>query len=211
MTTTNSQAAAIDVIKARGTVRKYLPGVEIPEAELNEILELAAKAPSSWNLQHWRYLVITSQEMKQRILPIAYNQIQVVESSATVVILGDLEAYRAAYDVYGEALKEGQIPQNVYDTMISQVEGAYKDNAQFARDEAILNASLSAMQLMLAAKAKGYDTCPMGGFDRQALVKELNIPDRYIPVMMITIGKAAAPARPTARFALDKLVIKETF
>jgi nitroreductase len=202
---------AIEVMKARGSVRKYERGVEIPQEELDEILTLAAKAPSSWNLQHWRYLVITSPEMKQRILPIAYNQEQVVDSSATVVILGDLEANKSAYEVYGEKLKQGQISQQVYDTMISQVEGAYKDNPQLARDEAILNASLSAMQLMLAAKAKGYDTCPMGGFDREALIKELNIPERYIPVMMITIGKAAAPARPTSRFPLSKLVIRESF
>jgi nitroreductase len=67
------------------------------------------------------------------------------------------------------------------------------------------------MQLMLAAKAKGYDTCPMGGFDKQALIKELNIPDRYIPVMMITIGKAAAPAHASSRFSLEKLVTEESF
>jgi nitroreductase len=202
---------AIEVLKARASVRKFVPGVEIPPEELDEILTLAAKAPSSWNLQHWRYLVITKPEMKQRILPIAFNQDQVVNSSATVVILGDLEANRTVHDVYGTAYKQGQIPKEVYETMVSQVNAAYENNPQVARDQAILNASLSAMQLMLAAKAKGYDTCPMGGFDREALIKELNIPSRYIPVMLITIGKAAAPARPTSRLPLDQLVIRESF
>lgn len=211
MNATSSIASAIDVIKERGSVRKYDPNVEIPEAELNEILELAAKAPSAWNLQHWRFLVITSKEMKQRILPVAYNQAQVVESSATVVVLGDLEANRSVYDVYGEGLKSGQLPQNVYDNLVSQVEGAYKGNPQFARDHAFLNASLAAMQLMIAAKAKGYDTCPMTGFNMQALIEECNIPNRYVPVMMITIGKALKPARPTARYSLEQLVIKDSF
>lgn len=67
------------------------------------------------------------------------------------------------------------------------------------------------MQLMLAAKAKGYDTCPMGGFDREKLIQALNIPPRYIPVMLIVIGKPAAPARPSNRFPLEKLVIRESF
>lgn len=202
---------AIEVIKARGSVRKFTPGVEIPAEELDEILTLAAKAPSAWNLQHWRYLVITKPEVKERILPIAFNQDQVVNSSATVVILGDLEANRSVHDVYGTAYKQGQLPKEVYETMVRQVNAAYENNPQMARDSAILNASLSAMQLMLAAKAKGYDTCPMGGFDREALIKELNIPSRYLPVMLISIGKAAEPARPTTRFSLDQLVIRESF
>lgn len=211
MSSISVTATAIDIMLERGSVRKYDPNVQIPEEELNEILELAAKAPSAWNLQHWRFLVITSQEMKQRILPIAYNQVQVVDSAATIVVLGDLEANRSVYEVYGEGLKSDQLPQHVYDSLVSQVEGAYKDNPRFARDHAFLNASLAAMQLMLAAKAKGYDTCPMTGFDMDALIKECRIPERYVPVMMITIGKALKPARPTSRFSLDKLVIKESF
>lgn len=208
--TTHTELSAIDVMKARGSVKKYQQSVEIPQEDLEEILKLAAKAPSSWNLQHWRYLVITSQEMKEKILPIAYNQQQVVDSSATVVILGDLEADKNAEDVYKPALEAGQITQQVYDTLLGQIKGAYA-NPQWARDEAILNASLSAMQLMLAAKAKGYDTCPMGGFDREKLIQALNIPPRYIPVMLVVIGKAAEPARPSSRFPLDKLVIRESF
>lgn len=211
MATMQTNYSVEEVMKARHSVRKYQPGVVIPKEELNEILALAATAPSSWNLQHWRYLVITSQEQKERILPIAYGQKQVVESSATIVILGDLEANKSAAPVYQQALDKGLITQEVYNIMIEQIESAYKENPELAQREAILNASLSAMQLMLAAKAKGYDTCPMGGFDREALIKELNIPPRFIPVMLITVGKAAAPARKTMRFPLEELVIEESF
>ena len=195
-----------EIMRSRHSVKKYQPGVSIPKEELEEMLALTSTAPSSWNLQHWRYLLITSQEMKEKILPIAYNQRQVVDSSVTVVILGDLEANKAAHDVYGQSLADGFITQKVHDTLISQIEGAYQ-NPQVGRDEAILNASLAAMQLMLAAKAKGYDTCPMGGFNDQALIEEWKIPSRYIPVMLIVIGKAATPARPTARFDLDTSIV----
>ncbi|KPC72570.1 NAD(P)H nitroreductase [Thermoactinomyces vulgaris] len=209
--TQSTAALAIEVMLARGSVRKYQKGVEMPQADLEEILTLAAKAPSSWNLQHWRYLVISSPEQKQKLLPIAYNQEQVVDACVTVAVLGDLEANKTGHQIYGEALKEGHITQQIHDTMISQIDGAYTNNPQFARDEAIMNASLSAMQLMLAAKAKGYDTCPMGGFNRQALIEEFNIPARYVPVMLISVGKAEAPARPTNRLPLDQLVIQDRF
>lgn len=195
---------AIEVMKARSTVRKYDPDANIPQEELEEILEIATQAPSAWNLQHWRFLLITKKEMKEKLLPIAYNQEQVVDAAATVAVLGDLKANETARIVYKEARKD------IYDLMIGQVDGAYQ-NPQFARDEAFLNSGFAAMQLMLAAKAKGYDTCPIGGFDRKKFVEDFRVPDRYAPVMLITIGKAAAPARPTTRLPLDQVVEKESF
>lgn len=207
--TTKTQMTAAEAMLARHSVRQYQPGLTIPTEDLNEILELAASAPSSWNLQHWRYLVVTDQARKESLLPLAYNQQQVVDSSAVIILLGDLEADKAAEVIYGKAVEAGMSPE-VRDTLVGQVKGAYQ-NKQFAHDEAVLNASLSAMQLMLAAKAKGYDTCPMGGFSRDAVRKELNIPERYYPVMMLTLGTAAAQAHGSGRLSLDELVIKETF
>jgi nitroreductase len=202
---------AEQVMEARHSVRKYDPNAEIPREDLNEILRLAATAPSSWNLQHWRFIVVTDRAKKEQLLPIAYGQQQVVDAFATIIVLGDLEADKSARPVYDEALAKGYVTEQVRETLIGQIEGAYRNNPQFARDEAIRNASLASMQLMLAAKAKGYDTCPMGGFDRDALIQALNIPPRYVPVMMITVGKASVPAYPTSRFGLDQLVIENSF
>ncbi|MFP3391369.1 nitroreductase family protein [Brevibacillus sp. SIMBA_040] len=199
------------VMEARHSVRKYDPTATIPQGELNEILRLAASAPSSWNLQHWRFLVVTDPAIKEKLLPIAYNQQQVVDAYATIIILGDLEADKSARLVYDEAVANGLMNESVRDTMIAQIEGAYKSNPEIARDEAIRNSSYAAMQLMLAAKAKGYDTCPMGGYNRDALIKELNIPSRFLPTLMLTVGKASVQAHPTARFGLDQLVINNSF
>lgn len=205
MSTIDQKLSAEEVILARHSVRKYQRGVTIPDAEWNEILELAASAPSSWNLQHWRFLVVREQENKDRLLPLAFGQQQVSDSSVTVIVLGDLQANLAAPKVFADATQEFR------DMMIGQINGAYAGNPDVARDEAVRNASLAAMQLMLAAKAKGYDSVPMGGYDKDAVVKALNIPDRYLPVMMIAIGKAESPARPTPRLPLSDLVINESF
>ncbi|MBA4603062.1 nitroreductase family protein [Thermoactinomyces mirandus] len=207
----STAADVIEVMKARASVRKYDPQAKIPQEELDEILEIATRVPSSWNLQHWRFLVIASPEMKERLRTIANNQAQVSEASVTVVVLGDLKANETARVVYGESLKKGEISWEVYDRMIGQVDEAYQNNFQFARDEAMLNAGLAAMQIMLAAKAKGYDTCPIGGFDRKKLVEAFRVPDRYIPVMLISIGKKAGSVRPTQRLSLDQVTIRESF
>ncbi|KEQ25080.1 nitroreductase family protein [Paenibacillus tyrfis] len=205
MSQIEQQQTAEQVILTRHSVRQYQRDVVIPDAELNEILELAASAPSSWNLQHWRFLVIREQANKDRLLPIAFGQQQVSDASAVVVVLGDLQANLTAPIVFEKATPE------VRDTMLGQINGAYANNPAVGRDEAIRNASLAAMQLMLAARAKGYDTVPMGGYNPAALIQEFNIPERYVPVMLLPIGKAASPARATERLPLSDVVINESF
>ncbi|KEO82746.1 nitroreductase family protein [Tumebacillus flagellatus] len=207
----HNQATAEQVMRERHAVKKYDASHQIPEAELNAILELAATAPSSWNLQHWKLVVITDQAVKEKLLPIAYGQRQVVDASAVILVLGDLEADKNAVPVFKPALDAGFVPQDVYDTLLSQINAAYDNNPQGARDEAIRNSSYIAMQLMLAARAYGYDTCPMGGFDKEKIVEALNVPSRYIPSVLISLGKAAEPARPSARFGLDQIVVKNSF
>ncbi|WLR52832.1 nitroreductase family protein [Bacillus tianshenii] len=201
---------AIKAMKERHSVRKYEKGHVIPEETFNEILEATIEAPSSWNLQHWRFLIIDDEKQKETLLPIAYNQQQIVDSSATIAILGDLEADKVADEVYREAVEKGFMDEGVKATLVKQIQGAY-ENKQFARDEAFLNASLAASQLMLAAKAKGYDTVPMGGFDRKKFVEAFNVPERYVPVMLLPIGKAAQQAHGTGRFPLEDVVIKNSF
>lgn len=210
-----SQAASVqtveEVIRSRHAVRNFVKGFKIPQNELDEILELSSLAPSAWNLQHWKFLVIENEEFKQKLLPIAFGQQQIINSSVIVVILGDMEANKNVKAVYDPMVETGAIPSSVRDTLVEQVNGAYASIPQFGHDEALRNSSLAAMNLMQSAKAKGYDTSPMGGFDRTQFSKAFNVPERYIPSMLVAIGKAESPAHPTSRFALNELVIKETF
>jgi len=199
-----------EIIRDRHSVRQFKRDVVIPDTLLNEILELAAAAPSSWNLQQRRFLVIREQAQKDLVTTIAYGQKQVSDASVVVIVLGDLEANLTGREVYDQKVAAGEVTQEIRDNLVGQIDGAYQ-NPQIARDEANKNAGLAAMQLMLAAKAKGYDSVPMGGFDAAKLIEALNIPSRYFPVMMIPIGEAAAPGRVTDRLPLEQLVIHESF
>ncbi|MDV2683744.1 nitroreductase family protein [Alkalihalophilus lindianensis] len=210
-TTHQEELGLFQTIEERHSVRKYEAGYEMPAEDLTAILEAAAMAPSSWNLQHWRFLVIEDQKKKEELLPIAYNQKQIVDSSVTIAVLGDLEANKEADAVYGAAVENGFMTEQIKDTLVGQINQAYEGDTPFPRDEAVLNASLAAMQLMLAAKAKGYDTCPMGGFNRDAFVKSFNVPDRFTPVMLLTVGKAAMPAHRSARKPLEEVTIRNSF
>lgn len=201
---------AEQVLLERRSVRQYQRDVVISDAELNELFTLATAAPSSWNLQQWRFLVVKEQAKKDQLLPIAYGQKQVSDASVVVVVLGDTQANETGHQIYDAAVAGGYLTQEIRDTLVGQIDGAYS-NAQFAREEAIKNASLAAMQLMIAAKAKGYDTVAMGGYDKQALINHLNIPERFVPVMLIPIGVAAAPGRASGRLPLEAVVLGDTF
>ncbi|MBU5354978.1 nitroreductase family protein [Paenibacillus silvae] len=197
------------VISERHAVKKYEKGFVMPEADLNAILTAASEAPSAWNLQHWRFLVIESEADKAKLLPIAYGQTQVVDSSVTIAVLGDLEANRNTF-IYDQAVEAGALPAEVRDTLVGQINGVYQ-NPQIARDEAIRNASFASQNIMLAARSLGYDTCPMGGYNPQQLIEAFNIPARFVPTLLITVGKAAEPARPSGRFPLSEVVVKGSF
>lgn len=200
-----------EIVTERHSVRQYKKNHQIPADDLREILELAHTAPSLWNLQHWRVIVVQDPEHKKALLPIAYNQQQVVDSSAVFVILGDLEANKTGEAAFQPLVDEGLLPQEYFEKTLQDINQAYAAQGLYTQNQAFLNSALFAMQLMLAAKSKGYDTGPMGGFDSVQLIKALNIPARFVPVMMITAGIQDSPAYKTTRLPLDEIVIHESF
>jgi nitroreductase len=192
------------VIEERKSVRQYDANATISKDELRAILTAAAKAPSAWNLQPWHFLVIHGKEAQRRLQPIAYGQQQIVDASAVIVVLGDLEANQNTDAVYDPLVREGTMTEEVKQQLAKQIETAYA-NEQYARDAAFQNTAFAAMQLMLAATAKGWATCPIGGFNPERLKEEFHISNRYVPTLLITIGKAAAPAHHSIRLPIETL------
>jgi nitroreductase len=193
-----------ELVNERTSVRQYDSSVKLSKEEVTELLEVTAKSPSAWNLQHWNFMVLLSEESKEKLLPIAYNQKQVVEAGVVVAVLGDLQANKNVEPVYTPLVEAGYMTEEIKNVLAGQIEGAYQ-NAAYARDAAFSNASLAAMTLMFAAKEKGYDTCAMGGFNVQQFTEEFQVPDRYIPVMLISIGKAAKAAHSSSRLPVEEL------
>lgn len=197
----------LDVIKGRRSVREYDPTVKISSEEMTEILELATLAPSSSNLQPWRFLVIDKPELKQKLLPIAFNQQQVVEASAVIAVLGDVESYKKAEKIYGQAVEAGFMPEDTAKSFVERTVGMYSSlPPEVARQIVYTDGGLISMQLMLVARAKGYDTVPMGGYNQAKFVEAFGISEQYVPVMLIAIGKAAKPGHPTTRLPMKDVV-----
>ena len=159
------------------------------------MLKLATIAPSSSNLQSWKFLVIQDAEVKKELKAIANNQAQAEEASAVIAVLGDVDAYKKVEQIYTQNVAEGHMDETIKDRTIANTYAVYPNVPKEVRmNIASFDAGLVSMQLMLIAKEKGYDTSTMGGFDKVKFAERFDLPENEFPIVLIALGKAAAPA-----------------
>ncbi|EJE7234134.1 nitroreductase family protein [Clostridium sporogenes] len=178
------------IIEERRSANNFIEGVKIPDKDFTEIFELLKLAPSCFNIQHSNYLVVTDEEKKEQLRKAAFNQYKVHTASAVILVLGDKLAYKNAENIYSGMLNLGIMSKLDYDNIVRDINNLYEGRGEdFQRNEAIRNTSLSAMMFMLIAKDKGWDTCPMIGFNQEEVRQIFNIPENYEIALMITMGK----------------------
>lgn len=175
-----------------------------------EMIKKATTAPSSVNMQPWRFVVVESKEKKNKLKPlIRFNTLQNDTSSAMILIFGDMNCYEYGEDIYNQAVEENKMPPEVRD---QQLENIIPYNKSFTKKEMNdvikIDSSLFAMQLMLIARSHGYDTCPIGGFESDELAEAFGLDkERYVPVLILSIGKAVEEGHQSVRLDADKLTI----
>jgi len=177
----------IELIRHRGSVERFDPRGALDESQIREIVADTVEAPSSFNIQHWRFVAVRRAEDKERLRRAAFGQRQVSEAAVTFIILGDLLGVEKLSEAMNAAVKQGALARNKADSWIRQAERIYADGRQ-ARDEAFRSCSLAAMTMMLAAEARGLGSCPLSGFDPKQVKREFGIGDRFEPVMLLAVG-----------------------
>lgn len=198
----------MDIMKGRRSIRNYDPTVRISKEEMTEILEEATTAPSSVNAQPWRFLVIDSPEGKEKLAPLAsFNQTQVTTSSAVIAVFADMNNADYLEDIYSKAVELGYMPQEVKDRQIAALTAHFeKLPAQVNRETILIDGGLVSMQLMLTARAHGYDTNPIGGYDKENIAEAFGLDkEHYVPVMLLSIGKAADEGYASYRLPIDTI------
>lgn len=178
---------------SRRSQRDFDKNIKIERPTLERLLNEAALAPTSMNMQGYKVIAVVSDEEKKRLHPLAWNQDQVLNASAVFIFMGNLEAYKGIKHIYEQST--GVSPAYAESSARSAAE-LYGTNTQLARDEAIRSVGMFSMNLMLAAANAGYETCPMMGFDAKAVAEAYNIQAPYFPALMMTIGKVKSLPRP---------------
>ncbi|MCM3749614.1 nitroreductase family protein [Paenibacillus pasadenensis] len=196
------------IVAGRKSVRAYDPMVKISREEMTELLEEATLAPSSVNLQPWRFLVVESEEGKAKLAELAPRNLSQVQTSAAVIaVFGDMKAFDNADEIMSSAVEKGYLPQEVKEQLMANYTGLFSTvPAHVFRDMILLDTGLVSMQIMLSARSRGYDTNPIGGYDKARIAEMFDMdPERYVPSMLISIGKAAQTARPSTRLPVDRI------
>ncbi|EOS7730593.1 nitroreductase family protein [Enterococcus hirae] len=196
------------VVFGRKSVRVYDETVKISHEEMLEMIQETTTAPSSVNMQPWRFVVAESEKAKAKLKPlIRFNTRQNDTSSAMVMIFGDMNCYEYGKEIYDQAVAEGKMPAEVRDQQLAAILPYYQNFTREQMNDVVkIDASLAAMQFMLVARSHGYETNPIGGFEADQLAEAFDLDkERYVPVMILSVGKAVEEGYESVRLAPEKI------
>lgn len=183
-----------ELTASRHSVRAYEPGVVIDDAELKQIFEMVIQGPSSFNLQHWQFVVVRDQDRKCELRKLSFGQAQVEECAAVILVCGRLDAFVDAPRIY----RDGTVADR--EKFVPMIKAVYEGRPALQREEAIRSGAMAAMSLMYAAKSRGWDTGPMIGFDAERVGQYLDLAETSIPVMMVVLGRALGGRQPARAY-----------
>jgi nitroreductase len=181
---------AITAIEQRRSVKHYDPTRRMSDEEIRRLLELAILSPTALNIQNWRFVVARDPELRKKLRAAAYDQAQVTDASIWIILCADLMAWRRDPARYWR-----DVPPEVAQTLVRMM-AVWDGNPQLQRDEAMRSCGMAAQTIMIAAKALGYDSNPMTGFDFDAVGRLIGLPEDHVVCMAVAVGRAAKPARP---------------
>ena len=196
----------LTAIEQRRSVKHYDPAHRMTDEEIRRLIGLAALSPTSINMQNWRFVVARDPALRLQLRAAAFNQAQVTDASIWVILCADLKAFKKSPERYWRTA-----PPEV-GAMMVQMLGMYEGRDQLQRDEALRSCGIAAQTIMLAAKALGYDSCPMAGFDPEAVGQLINLPPDHLICLAVAVGRALQPARERGgQLPLENVMVFDRF
>ena len=196
-----------EAIEKRRAIKNFDPNHVMSRQEIDKILSAAILSPTSYNIQNWRFVIITDKDTKAKIRAASWNQAQVSDASVVIVLCADLLAWKKDPARYWK-----NAPKSAQDYLVPAIIETYEGNESFQREEAIRSCGMAAQTIMLASSGMNYDSCPMIGFVPEEVAKIINLPSDHTIVMMVVVGKALKPANPRGgQLPLGEVSVNEHF
>ena len=197
-----------DAIYQRRAIKHFDPEHQLTNEEETKILEAAIQAPTSFNIQHWRFVIIRDPALRQQIrTEFGNDQAQMTDASLLIVMTADTMAWAKEPDRYWQ-----NAPQEVCELLVNWMGPFHEGRDWLQRDEAQRSIGLAMQTIMLSAKAMGYDSCPMIGFDIDKVAELINLPDDHVMGPMVAIGKKTKESWPKpGQLPLNQLVFENSF
>jgi nitroreductase len=196
-----------DAVYQRRAIKAFDPEFKIPQETETKLFEATIQSPTSFNIQHWRFVVVRDPALRQEMRKLGNDQSQITDASLLVIMTADMKAWQKNPQRYWETA-----PTEVADLLVNWM-GPFHDGREWLqRDEAQRSIGMAMQTLMLAAKAEGLDSCPMIGFDIEAVAKLIKLPADHAMGPMVAIGKGTkAPWPKPGQLGLDEVLVQNTF
>lgn len=197
----------LEAIQKRRSVKHFDPDHKLTKEETDKLFSSVLQSPTAFNIQNWRFVNVTDPALRAEIRKAAWDQAQVTDASLLLVLCADLKSWEKELDRYWR-----NAPDQVRDYLVNAIDNYYRNREQVERDEAMRSCGIAAQTLMLTAKAMGYDSCPMDGFDFDAVGKLINLPKDHVVAMFVVIGKGVKEAQPKGgQLPVEEIIIENRF
>ena len=198
----------VDAIYARRSIKEYDPGHKMTAEEEQKLLEATIQAPTSFNIQHWRFVIIRDPELRARIRKeLGNDQAQMTDASLLVLFTADMKAWQKEPQRYW-----ANAPEEVAELLVNWMGPFHEGREWLQHDEAQRSIGMAMQTMMLAAQDMGYQSCPMIGFDIEKVAELVGLPEDHVMGPMVAIGKGTKEPWPKpGQLSLDELVFENTF
>lgn len=161
---------------------------DITNEQIDELVELATRAPTAFNLQNWRFIAVRTPEAKAKLRAVAWDQAKITEAPVTFIIVGQLADEKTLPDRLQPAVDAGIMPAPLVEGWFAGAGSLYANQPERQRDEAVRSASFAAATMFYAAHEMGLGSGPMIGFDATAVAQEFGLAENEVPVVLVAVG-----------------------
>ncbi len=198
----------IESIYKRRSVKQFDANHKLTEEEEQKLFEATIQAPTSFNIQHWRFVVLRDPSLRAKIrAELGNDQAQMTDASLLVLFTADTKAWEKNPGRYW-----ANAPKDVADLLVGWM-GPFHDGREWLqRDEAQRSIGMAMQTMMLAAQDLGYQSCPMVGFEIEKVAELIKLPEDHVMGAMVAIGKGTKEPWPKpGQLALEELIVENSF
>ena len=207
----NSELITSQAIRQRRSIKSFKTD-PIPEPVLKELVDLMREAPSSWNFQPTRVVMIRSKEQKEALAAAAWGQKQIIDAPVTFVFAVAVRGWEKHMDsIVSNAVSNGAWPQKFGDFVRENAPGFQKNLGEKEREYALKDAMIMATTLALAAEARGLGTCYMNGWDEKKVLEIIGLQQdkKYGIALVLPVGVPADRPKSPGRLDATRTVFTD--
>jgi nitroreductase len=184
----NMEKTFVEAMDFRHACKIFDETKKVSDEDMKFILEAGRKSPSSFGMEAWKFLVITNEELKAKLRPACWDQVQITSCSHLVIVLAGIEGVKPESGIPEKRFSRREMPKEKLDFYLGLYAGHLKNT--LSSDENIFawtakQTAFAAGNMMTAAAIKGIDSCPIEGFDKVKVEEILGLDTKKYQLSLV--------------------------